>query len=69
MRGQIRTSCFRWRRSAILRDRGEIGALGPRAYTFMGGIYSVRKVRDILAPALAERLVSDCVDVAIMVPV
>ena len=52
-----------------LRDAGEIGVLGPRAYTFMGGIYSVRKVRDVLAPALAERLVADCVDVAIMVPV
>ncbi|MYE80626.1 MAG: hypothetical protein F4X36_02025 [Gammaproteobacteria bacterium] len=52
-----------------LRDREEIGALAPLAYTFMGGIYSVRKVRDVLAPALAERLVSDCVDVAVMVPV
>ena len=52
-----------------LRDRGEIGALGPRAYTFMGGIYSVRKVREVLAPALAERLCSDGVDVAILVPV
>ena len=52
-----------------LRDRGEIGALAPRAYTFMGGIYSVRKVRDVLAPALAERLCADGVDVAILVPV
>lgn len=52
-----------------LRDRGEIGALAPRAYTFMGGIYSVRKVCDLLAPALAERLCSDRVDVAILVPV
>ena len=52
-----------------LRDRGEIGALAPRAYTFMGGIYSVRKVRDVLAPALADRLCSDEVDVAVLVPV
>ena len=52
-----------------LRDRGEIGALAPRAYTFMGGIYSVRKVRNVLAPALADRLCSDEVDVAILVPV
>ena len=52
-----------------LRDRGEIGDLAPRAYTFMGGIYSVRRVRDVLAPALAERFVSDRVDVAILVPV
>ena len=52
-----------------LRDCGEIGALGPRAYTFMGGIYSVRKVRERLAPALADRLCSDGVNVAILVPV
>ena len=52
-----------------LRERGEIGDLAPRAYTFMGGIYSVRQVRDVLAPALAERLCSDGVDVAILVPV
>ena len=52
-----------------LRSRGEIGALAPLAYTFMGGIYSVRKVRDALAPALADRLCSDEVDVAILVPV
>ena len=48
---------------------GRIGSLGPKAYTFMGGIYSARKVRDQLAPALADRLVKDEVDVAIMVPV
>lgn len=47
---------------------GRIGALSQRAYTFMGGIYSVRKVREVLAPALAERLVRDEVDVSIMVP-
>ncbi len=52
-----------------LRGCGEIGALAPCAYTFMGGIYSVRKVREVLAPALAERLCADEVDVAILVPV
>ena len=46
-----------------------IGSLGANAYTFMGGIYSARKVRDVLAPALAERLLKDEVDVAILVPV
>ena len=46
-----------------------IGELATNAYTFMGGIYSARKVREILAPALADRLVSDEVDVAILVPV
>ena len=48
---------------------GVIGDVAPRAYTFMGGIYSASKVRDTLAPALADRLVEDAVDVALMVPV
>ena len=55
----------------ILKDLarlGRIGSLSRHAYTFMGGIYSARKVRDGLAPAIAERLVRDEVDVAIMVP-
>jgi D-proline reductase (dithiol) PrdB len=47
---------------------GRIGSLSRRAYTFMGGIYSARKVRELLAPAMAELLVRDEVDVAIMVP-
>lgn len=48
---------------------GFLGGLGPRAYTFMGGIYSVRKMRDVLAPAIAARLVADEVDLALLVPV
>jgi D-proline reductase (dithiol) PrdB len=47
---------------------GRIGALAKHAYTFMGGIYSARRVREILAPALANRLIRDEVDVSIMVP-
>ena len=46
-----------------------IAGLGPRAYAFMGGIYSSRRVRDVLAPALAEHIVSDEVDLALLVPV
>ena len=46
-----------------------IGGVSRRAYTFMGGIYSSRKVRDLLAPAIAERIVSDEVDLALLVPV
>jgi D-proline reductase (dithiol) PrdB len=46
-----------------------IGELAANAYTFMGGIYSARKVRDILAPAIADALTKDEVDVAILVPV
>ena len=57
---------------ATLKDlaaAGEIGEVAPNAYTFMGGIYSSRKVRDILAPAIVDRLLDDEVDVAVMVPV
>ena len=32
---------------------GELGEVAPCAYTFMGGIYSSRKVRDRVAPAIA----------------
>jgi D-proline reductase (dithiol) PrdB len=46
-----------------------IGAVSRNAYTFMGGIYSSRKVREILAPAIAERVVRDEVDLALLVPV
>ena len=47
---------------------GGIAEAAPNAYTFMGGIYSVRKVRDVLAPALAERMEEDAVDAALLVP-
>ena len=46
----------------------EVGQLARRAYTFMGGIYSARKVRDLLAPALRNALHDDEVDLAILVP-
>ena len=48
---------------------GTLGELSSNAYTFMGGIYSTRKVRDALAPELIRRLRADAVDVALMVPV
>ena len=47
---------------------GGIGEVAPNAYTFMGGIYSARKVRDVLAPALAGRMEEDAVDAAVLVP-
>src|SRR5262245_2264699 len=52
-----------------LADEGTIGELAQRAYAFMGGIYSSRKVRDRLAPELAERVLRDEVDVVLLVPV
>ena len=48
---------------------GKLGELAARAYSFMGGIYSSRKVRDTLAPALADRIVQDEVDLVLLVPV
>lgn len=52
-----------------LEQEGVIGALADRAYTFMGGIYSARRVRDELAPQLTERLLAEQVDAALLVPV
>jgi D-proline reductase (dithiol) PrdB len=48
---------------------GMIGGLARRAFTFMGGIYSARKVGEALAPKITERLVAEKVDVALLVPV
>lgn len=47
---------------------GGIGDAAPNAYTFMGGIYSARKVREILAPALADRMEEDAADAVVLVP-
>lgn len=56
----------------VLRDlvaEGEVGELAPDALAFMGGIYSARKVRDELAPAITRKLLDQEVDVALLVPV
>lgn len=50
-------------------EEGAIGELAPEAFTFMGGIYSARKVLEELAPALVDRLTAQKVDVALLVPV
>jgi D-proline reductase (dithiol) PrdB len=52
-----------------LEQEGFIGALAPYAYTFMGGIYSARRVREELAPQLTERLRAAQVDAVLFVPV
>jgi D-proline reductase (dithiol) PrdB len=46
-----------------------LGGLTDHAYTFMGGIYSARRVREELAPRLTERLLADRADLALFVPV
>ena len=48
---------------------GEVGELAPQAITFMGGIYSSRRVRDELAPAITDNLRRQEVDVVLLVPV
>jgi len=53
---------------ALVAD-GELGGLAERAYTFMGGIYSARRVRDVLAPELTRRVIEDQVDLVLLVPV
>jgi D-proline reductase (dithiol) PrdB len=50
-------------------QEGGIGALADHAYTFMGGIYSARRVREELAPWLTERLRAEQVDAVLLVPV
>ena len=52
-----------------LAREGRIGSLAARALTFMGGIYSARRVVEDLAPPILERLRADEVDVALFVPV
>jgi D-proline reductase (dithiol) PrdB len=52
-----------------LAAEGVIGELSPHAYTFMGGIYSARRVREALAPEISRRLSADQVDLALLVPV
>jgi D-proline reductase (dithiol) PrdB len=49
-------------------EKGQLGELAKTAYTFMGGIYSARKVRELIAPAIANRLQRDQVDLALLVP-
>jgi len=49
-------------------SEGFIGELCEHAYTFMGGIYSSRRVKEELAPGLTERLEDDRADIALLVP-
>ncbi|MGZ6194480.1 MAG: glycine/sarcosine/betaine reductase selenoprotein B family protein [Candidatus Binataceae bacterium] len=50
-------------------QEGFIGGLTEHAITFMGGIYSSRRVREETAPAITERLVAERADLALLVPV
>lgn len=50
-------------------ESGALGELSRNAYAFMGGIYSSRRVEEQLAPAIADRIEQDEVDLALLVPV
>jgi len=50
-------------------EEGIIGELADHAFTFMGGIYSARLVREGLAPQLTEKLLAEKVDAVLLVPV
>jgi len=51
-----------------LEAEGVIGEFVDPAYTFMGGIYSARKVRDELAPRMVEELTANRIDLFYLVP-
>ena len=48
---------------------GVVGSLAENFFTFMGGIYSSRRVVEELAPRITESLLAEKVDVALLVPV
>lgn len=48
---------------------GEIGEVADVALTFMGGIYSQRRLQETLVPALVERVKELEADIALLVPV
>ncbi len=48
---------------------GFLGGLAARFHTFMGGIYSARRVTEQLAPDLLARFKEDAVDAVLLVPV
>lgn len=54
---------------AELHADGMIGELASHYFTCMGGIYSQRRVRDELAPALVDRCRRDGIDAVLLVPV
>ena len=51
-----------------LASEGLIEGIADSVYSFMGGIYSSRKVRDYLAPNLVNQIIKDEVDLVVLVP-
>ena len=59
---------FPLERMRELEAEGVIGELADPAYSFMGGVYSARRVREELAPRLVERVLQAQVDAFFLVP-
>ena len=59
---------FPLERMRELEAEGVIGGLWDPAYSFMGGIYSVRRVEEELVPDLLGRLSAGRVDLLFLVP-
>lgn len=51
-----------------LREEGVVGALADEFVSCMGGIYSQRRVREELIPAIETAFVAQGVDVALLLP-
>ena len=65
---KIRETEFFLERMREFQAEGRIGELCDPAFTFMGGIYSARKVREELAPKIVEELRSRNVEAFYLVP-
>lgn len=52
-----------------MQQQGEIGALAPHHYSFMGSIVGPAKLIREHAPEVARRLVADSVDIVLLTPV
>ena len=59
---------FPWQRMRELEASGVIGEFIDPAFSFMGGIYSARKVRDELAPKIVDELKRAHADAFFLVP-
>ena len=51
-----------------MHGRGEIGAVAPHHFSFMGSIVGPRKLINDSAPEVARRLSADAVDVVLLTP-
>ena len=59
---------FPWERMREFEAEGIIGEFSDPAFSFMGGVYSARKVRDELAPQIVDELKRAKVDAFFLVP-